>query len=186
MTSLHSGSSGIAGTTTSEPKTTQSTMATRLTLPPPPALEIHEGNVAEKWKKFHFAWSNNALASAKQKVRASTGGYTADSHWRGRKKCLLYFRLDDETNKNKIEPALPQFANYCQPRKNIPFDHYHFNKQAKEAGKSYDQYKTALRQLPKGCEFTTITPEEILRGRLIFGIIMQKYGKDCCENLSLH
>ena len=74
----------------------------------------------------------------------------------------VYLRLDDETNKNKIEPALPQFANYCQPRKNIPFDHYHFNKQAKEAAKSYDQYKTALRQLPKGCEFTTITPEETL------------------------
>ena len=185
MTSLHSGSSGIAGTTTSEPTTTESTMATGLALPPPTALEIHEGNVVEKSKNFHLAWSNNALATVPNKksepVQVATLLTATGEDARN-----VYLRLDDETNKNKIEPALPQFANYCQPRKNIPFDHYHFNKQAKEAAKSYDQYKTALRQLPKGCEFTTITPEEILRGRLIFGIIMQKYGKDCCENLSLH
>ena len=66
MTSLHSGSSGIAGTT-SEPTTTESTMATGLALPPPTALEIHEGNVVEKWKKFHLAWSNNALATVPNK-----------------------------------------------------------------------------------------------------------------------
>ena len=41
---------------------------------------------------------------------------------------------------------------------------------AQEAGESYDQYKTALRKLAEGCEFHTITPEEILRDRLIFGI----------------
>ena len=65
---------------------------------------------------------------------------------------------------------LQQFANYCQPRKNIPFERYRFNKRAQEAGESYDQYKTALRKLAEGCEFDTITPEEILRDRLIFGI----------------
>ena len=39
-----------------------------------------------------------------------------------------------------------------------------------EAGESYDQYKTALRKLAEGCDFRKITPEEILRNRLIFGI----------------
>ena len=68
MTSLHGGSGRIAGTTMSGPTTTQSTMSTGFTLPPPPALEIHDGNVVEKWKKFRLAWSNRA----KQKVRAST------------------------------------------------------------------------------------------------------------------
>ena len=73
-------------------------------------------------------------------------------------------------NKNKIEPVLQQFVEYCQPRKNIPFERYRFNKRAQEAGESYDQYKTALRKLAEGCEFDTITPEEILHDRLIFGI----------------
>ena len=37
-------------------------------------------------------------------------------------------------------------------------------------GESYDQYRTALRKLAEGCEFDRITPEEILRDRLVFGI----------------
>ena len=39
-----------------------------------------------------------------------------------------------------------------------------------ETGETYDQYRTALRKLAEGCEFQTITPEEILRDRLVFGI----------------
>ena len=54
--------------------------------------------------------------------------------------------------------------------KDVPFEHYRFNKRAQEAVKSYNQYKTALRKLAEGCEFHTITPEEILHDCLIFGI----------------
>ena len=39
-----------------------------------------------------------------------------------------------------------------------------------ESGEPYEQYKTALRKLSEACEFDTITPNEILRDRLIFGI----------------
>ena len=38
------------------------------------------------------------------------------------------------------------------------------------SGESYEQYKTTLRKLSEACEFDTITPNEILRDRLIFGI----------------
>ena len=93
MTSLHGGSDGIAETTRSEPTTTQSTMATGFTFPPPSPLEIHDGNVAEKWKKVRLAWSNYALATELNKS-LSTGGYTADSNRRGRERCLpVYLRL---------------------------------------------------------------------------------------------
>ena len=34
----------------------------------------------------------------------------------------------------------------------------------------HDQYRTALRQLTEGCDFATITPDEILRDHLVFGI----------------
>ena len=171
MTSLHGGSGGIAETTRSEPTTTQSTMATGFTLPPPPPLEIHDGNVAEKWKKFRLAWSNYSLATELNKksepVQVATlltviREYARDDY--------ATFDWADEANKNKIEPVLQQFADYCQPRKNTPFKRYRFNKRAQEAGESYDHYKTALRKLAEGCEFDTITPEEILRDRLVFGI----------------
>lgn len=65
---------------------------------------------------------------------------------------------------------MTKFAEYCQPRKNVPFERYRFNRRSQEAGETYDQYKTALRKLAAGCEFNTITPDEILRDRLIFGI----------------
>ena len=76
----------------------------------------------------------------------------------------------NEGDENKIAPVLQKFAEYCQPRKNIPFERYRFNRRTQEAGESYDQYKTALRKLAEGCDFDTITPDEMLRNRLIFGI----------------
>ena len=39
-----------------------------------------------------------------------------------------------------------------------------------KTGESYNQYRTALIKLAQGCEFQTITPDEILRDRLVFGI----------------
>ena len=70
----------------------------------------------------------------------------------------------------RILPVLRKFAEYCQPRKNVPFERYKFNKRTQESGESYEQYKTTLRKLSEACEFDTITPNEILRDRLIFGI----------------
>ena len=70
----------------------------------------------------------------------------------------------------KIEPVLKKFAEYCQPRKNVPFERYRFNRCTQQPGESYDHYRTALRRLAEGCDFDTITPEEILRDRLVFGI----------------
>ena len=56
------------------------------------------------------------------------------------------FDWPDAKSKSKIGQVLQKFADYCQPRKNIPFECYRFNKRAQEAGESYDQYKTALQK----------------------------------------
>ena len=61
----------------------------------------------------------------------------------------------------RILPVLRKFAEYCQPRKNVPFERYKFNKRTQESGESYEQYKTTLRKLSEACEFDTITPNEI-------------------------
>ena len=65
---------------------------------------------------------------------------------------------------------LQKFAEYCQLRKNVPFKRYRFNRRSQEPGETYDQYRTALRKLAEGCEFEAITPDEILRDRLVFGV----------------
>ena len=77
---------------------------------------------------------------------------------------------ENEDDNNKIEPVLQKFADYCHPRKSVPFERYCFNRRVQESGESYEQYRTALRKLSVGCDFQSITPEEILRDRLVFGI----------------
>ena len=49
------------------------------------------------------------------------------------------------------------------------FERYRFNTRTQQPGESYDQNNTALSKLAEGCQFQSITPEEILRYRLVFG-----------------
>ena len=146
-------------------------MATGFTLPPPPTLELNNGNVAERWKRFYHAWSNYALTTElnekQEPVQVSTLLTIIGEDARD---VFSTFDLSNPDDKEKIEPVLQRFAKYCQPRKNIPFEQLRFNNRSQQAGETYDQYKTALRKLAEGCEFHTITPEEILRDRLVFGI----------------
>ena len=134
-------------------------MATGFTLPPPPPLEIHDGNVAEKWKKFCLAWSNYSLATELNKksepVQVATLLTVIGEDARD-----VYSTFDwaDEANKNKIEPVLLQFADYCQPRKNTPFERYRFNKRAQEAGESNNHYKRHLENSPKAASLTLSHP----------------------------
>ena len=55
------------------------------------------------------------------------------------------------------------------------------------ARKSYDHYWTALRQLAERCEFESITPNQILRDKLVFGIRDSKVRERLLreKNLSL-
>ena len=64
--------------------------------------------------------------------------------------------------------------NYCNPRKNIPFERYLFNSRQQEPGKSFDRYVTSLRQIADKCDFGAITPDDLLRDRIIFGIADNK------------
>ena len=57
------------------------------------------------------------------------------------------FTWEGADEATKIKPVLEQFADYCEPRKNVPFERYRINKRTQEAGESYDQYRTALREL---------------------------------------
>ena len=147
-------------------------MASGLNLPPPTPLDIHDQNAAEKWKKFDLAWNSYALATELNKKSEAVQVATLLTVI-GEEARDVYSIFTDwaaEGDEKKIAPVLQKFAEYCQPRKNVPFERYRFNRRTQEAGESYDQYKTALRKLAEGCDFDTITPDEMLRDRLIFGI----------------
>ena len=69
----------------------------------------------------------------------------------------------------------------------MPFERYKFYSRMQESGESYDHYQTALRQLVERCEFESITPNQILRDKLVFGIRDSKVRERllCEKNLSL-
>ena len=92
-----------------------------------------------------------------------------------------------DTDQSKNQPVLQRFAAYCQPLKNVPFERYKFYSTMQESGESYDHYRTALRQLAERCEFESITPNQILRDKLVFGIRDSKVRERLLreKNLSL-
>ena len=79
------------------------------------------------------------------------------------------------TKRKDIKGVIERFDNYCNPRKNIPF-----NSRQQEPGVSFDTYRfdtyrlTALRQIADKCAFGAITPDDLLRDRIIFGIADNK------------
>ena len=62
-----------------------------------------------------------------------------------------------------------------------------FYSRMQESGESYDHYQTALRQLVERFEFESITPNQILRDKLVFGIRDSKVRERLLreKNLSL-
>ena len=146
-------------------------MATGFVLPPPSSLEIHDANAADKWKKFLTAWENYSLATKLNKqdeaIQVATLLTVIGEEARD---VFSTFQFDGEEDKAKIKPVLTKFGEYCEPRRNIPFERYLFNKRVQEPGETYEQYRTELRKIAEGCEFDKITPDEILRDRLVFGI----------------
>lgn len=148
------------------------TATSNYVLPPPQPLEIHDPQVAEKWKRFKRTWSSYALATglgAKDEAVQVATLLTVIGE-EAREVFSTFTNWTTDGDEAKIEPVLAKFEEYCQPRKNIPFERYRFNCRSQEPGETYDQYRTALRKLGESCNFQAITPDEILRDRLVFGI----------------
>ena len=140
-------------------------------LPPPPRLDIHDSNAAEKWKEFEQAWKNYSIAM-KLHQEPSVQVATLLSVV-GAEVQIVFAMFTDwasDTDQNKIQPVLQKFAAYCQPLKNVPFERYKFYSRMQESGESYDHYQTALRQLVERFEFESITPNQVLHDKLVFGI----------------
>ena len=124
------------------------------TLPPPPVLEIHDSQAAEKWKKFKRAWNNYSLATELDKKSEAVQVATLLTviGEEAREVFATFKDWTDAGDESKIAPVLAKFEAYCQPRKNVPFERYRFNRRAQEPGETYDQYRTALRKIADGCE----------------------------------
>ena len=146
-------------------------MASSSVLPPPPQLDIHHSNAAEKWKQFALRWKHYSLSlELSKKDEDAQVGTLLTVIGPEAQEVYTTFEWENEGDEEKIQLVLDQFKAYCEPKKNIPFERYCFNQRQQQTGETYDQYKTALKKLAEGCDFAKITPDEILRDRLLFGI----------------
>ena len=91
----------------------------------------------------------------------------ADAH-----KVYSTFELTEELKTN-LEAVLDAFGD-CQPFVNTAFERYRFNLRGQRSEESFEQYVAALRQLAVRCDFGNITPDQILRDRIMFGITDHK------------
>ena len=130
-------------------------MASNYTLPPPSPLEIHDPQAAEKWKKFKLAWSNYSLATGlsekNEAVQVATLLTVIGEE--AREVFSTFTGWANEEDAKKIAPVLAKFEQYCQPRRNIPFERYRFNLRTQESGETYNHYRTALRKIAENCDF---------------------------------
>ena len=59
------------------------------------------------------------------------------------------------------------------------FERYMFYKREQGPEESFEQYYTKLRRLAQNCAFDSITPDEVLRDRLVFSIWDSSVRSSC-------
>lgn len=138
---------------------------------PPPKPLVFDDNVATGWKTWKKAWNRFEIATGVYKqdgvVRVSTllsiigedGVKNFDtSTW------------SENESEDNIAHVLKKFDEHCEPRTQVIYECYRFNIRKQEEGENVSTYLTELRTIARNCDHESITPEEILRDRLVLGI----------------
>ena len=137
-------------------------------IPAPKALNLN-GNVAENWRRWRKAFELYMTATEKdkksQKIQCATfltlAGESAIAVWE-----TLTF---EETEKDKIEPLVAKFEEYCIPKKNVTHERHMFNLRKQKPDESVEQFVTELKRLAKNCEYGELT-DSIIKDRIVEGI----------------
>ena len=136
---------------------------------PPQQLSL-TGNLAENWRRFKQQYEIYEIASGTDKKDAKVRAMTF-LHVVGLESLEIYntFSWENEDDKLKIDKIFEQFADYCNPRKNVTYEtHVFFTRNQKE-GEKFDTYVTDLRNKASTCEFDVLK-EGLIRDRIVCGI----------------
>ena len=122
-------------------------MAFLHSLPAPHSLEITDSKVAEKWAEWKEMREHYSIASQvnKEEGDVQVAALLTAIGMEGTKVFKTWHLT--ATQKKDIKGVLERFDNYCNPRKNIPFERYRFNSHQQKSGESFDRYVTTLRQI---------------------------------------
>lgn len=135
----------------------------------PHSLEITDSNVAEKME-----WVEGDVGTLRCCFKNDQRRWHSSScHWTWSQKVFKTWNLSASQHKD-INNVIKRFGNYCNLRKSILFECYHFNSQQQKPGESFDCCITTLRQIACKCTIDTIMPDDNLRDRIIFGVTDNK------------
>ena len=80
-------------------------------------------------------------------------------------------------SEDNIEHVLKTFDEQCESRTQVIYERYRFNNRKQEECVNISSYLTELRTIARNCDHESITPDEILRDRLVLGIKDDKVCK---------
>ena len=99
-------------------------------LPPLPAIEIHNAQAAEKWKRINWTWKSYSMATGLSELSEEVKVAMLLTVI-GEEACEVLFTLTEwehNGDDKKIKPVLDKLDWYLELRKNIAFERYRFNR----------------------------------------------------------
>ena len=159
------------------PFSSSATMA-NFQIPPPDILEL-EGSTASNWRTWVSAWNHYTLATKLDKEEEARQVVTLLAViGKEANKVFRTFTFSSPEDAQKIEPVLRKFEEYCIPRENTIYERFLFFTRDQRESETIDQYQTELRQIAANCHFESITPDQLLRDRLVTGTKNTKTRKN--------
>ena len=140
-------------------------------IPPPDVLNLTDGSTASNWREWKSAWSNYTLATKLDKEDEERQVATLLAViGKEANKVFRTFVWSSEGDDKKIEVVLKQFEDYCIPRQNVTYERFCLFTRDQAPTETVDQYMMELRRIASNCDLESITPDQILRDRLVTGI----------------
>ncbi|CAB4009741.1 Hypothetical predicted protein, partial [Paramuricea clavata] len=147
------------------------TQTTYFQIPPPDVLNLNDGSTASNWREWKSAWSNYTLATKLDKEDEIRQVATLLAViGKEAKKLFKTFVWGSEDDFIKIDLVVKKFEEYCIPRQNVIYERFRLFTRDQGPTETVDQYMMELRRISANCDLESITPDQILRDRLVTGI----------------
>lgn len=144
-----------------------------LKLNPPGQLNFRTegGQLAERWKAWKETMSlylDLAMKANTEKERCQAILYIIGEEGRTIHRTWTF----EEDERDKVNPLLEKFEEYCIPKTNVTLERYKFNTRTQHENEQIDEYLTELRKLSINCNFGQLE-NELLRDRIVVGVRSQ-------------
>ncbi|GFN86919.1 hypothetical protein PoB_001342500 [Plakobranchus ocellatus] len=152
-------------------------MSLKLNPPSQMIFTTDDGNLSERWRVWQESielYFDLAMKSSTEAEKCKAVLYIIGEE--GRKIHNTWTLSEEE--RDKVQPLLKKFKEYCTPRNNIILERYKFNSRVQKPDETVDQFVVDLRQMAKTCQFGVLE-EDMVRDRIVVGM----YSKTMKERL---